>query len=211
MTNEQMTIGAETVAGLRISWLPGAARVEVRAGLATRPTNARRERVLGHSHATRCPLCGQNLSQRDRLHQSRVVDDLKRRIADERKQFTLGDLQKIPSVIKEFLFFAQPKFRIASARPGSGNTKNIGSVTKIEQLVNGTGPFAALGEDVYDDYWMFYQTRDMAEALKIKRPYINLKTFLEYKNKGIDKLRAHEKEIVKQAEDEPVETEDEAE
>ena len=81
---------------------------------------------------------------------------------DEQKQFTLDDLQKIPSVIKNFQFFAQPKYRIASWRPGSGNAKNIGSVTKIEQLVNGTGPFTALGEEVYDDYWMFYLTRDSA-------------------------------------------------
>jgi hypothetical protein len=86
-------------------------------------------------------------------------------VADERKQFTLDDLPKIPSVIREFRFFAQPKFRVASFRPGSGNTKNIGSVTLIDELVNGTGPFAKLGEEVYDDYWMFYLTRDMAQAL----------------------------------------------
>src|SRR6266436_816587 len=34
--------------------------------------------------------------------------------ADERKQFTMEDLPQIPSVIKEFRFFAQPKYRIAS-------------------------------------------------------------------------------------------------
>ena len=82
-------------------------------------------------------------------------------VADERKQFSLEDLGKIPSVIKDFTFFAQPKFRIATARPGSGNTRNIGSATHINTLINGTGPFATLGEDVYDDYWMFYLTRDM--------------------------------------------------
>src|SRR5216683_761692 len=81
-------------------------------------------------------------------------------VADERKQFTLEDLPKIPSVVKEFRFFAQPKYRIASGLPGSGNTKNIGSVTKIDKLVNGTGPFASLGEEVYDDYWTFFLTRD---------------------------------------------------
>lgn len=69
-------------------------------------------------------------------------------VADERKQFSLSDLAKIPSVIKDFQFFAQPKYRIATARPGSGNTKNIGSVVKIDALVNGAGPFATLGEEV---------------------------------------------------------------
>ncbi len=125
-------------------------------------------------------------------------------VADERKQFTLSDLERIPSVIRSFQFFAQPKYRVASSRPGSGNTKNIGSVTNIEQLMTGTGSFADLGEAVYDDYWMFYLTRDMADALKVKRPYANLKNlkdYLEYKKRGIDTLKAHEKEIME--EDEP--------
>jgi len=131
--------------------------------------------------------------------------------ADERKQFTLDGLPKIPSVIKNFQFFAQPKYRIASSRPGSGNTKNIGSVTKIEQLVNGTGPFTALGEEVYDDYWMFYLTRDMAQALSLERPYTGLKSYLEYKKRGADKLRAHEKEIARLAEDETDQAEEDNE
>ncbi len=115
---------------------------------------------------------------------------------DERKIFTLEDLDKIPSVIKDFSFFVQPKFRLASSRPGSGNTKNIGSITKLDQLINGIGPFEKLGEEVYDDYWMFYLTRDMAKALEIERPYTNLKGYLEYKKRGADSLREHEKEIV---------------
>jgi len=132
-------------------------------------------------------------------------------VADERKQFTLEDLPKIPSVVKDFHFFAQPKYRIASSRPGSGNTKNIGSVTKIDALVNGTGSFSSLGEEVYDDYWMFYLTRDMAQTLSLERPCTNLKTYLEYKKRGVDTLRAHEKEIVQLAEDEAGKTEEESE
>jgi hypothetical protein len=122
--------------------------------------------------------------------------------ADERKQFRLEDLSKIPSVIKDFQFFAQPKYRIASSRPGSGNTKNIGSVTRVKQLIAGAGPFAELGEQVYDDYWMYYLTRDMAEALKVKRPYTNLKEYLEYKKRGMETLKAHEREIVKMSDEE---------
>ena len=132
-------------------------------------------------------------------------------VADERKQFTLEDLPKIPSVVKGFRFFAQPKYRIASSRPGSGNTKNIGSVVKIKELVNGEGPFASLGEEVYDDYWKFYLTKDMAQALSVTRPYTNLKTYLEYKERGVDVLRAHQKEIAKLAEDEAGKGEEENE
>ena len=131
-------------------------------------------------------------------------------VADERQRFALSDLATIPSVIKDFQFFSQPKFRIASARPGSGNTKNIGSVIKIDDLVGGAGPFAALGEEVFDDYWMFYLTKDMAKKLDISRPYMNLKTYLEYKQRGSDTLKAHEKEIAALAEDEPETEEDES-
>lgn len=101
----------------------------------------------------------------------------------EKDIYTLHDLEKISSVVRDFVFFAQPKYKIASARPGSGNTKNIGSVTKIAQLLNGTGPFAELGEEIYDDYWMFYLTRDMARALEVPRPYTDLKTYLAYKRR----------------------------
>jgi len=116
-------------------------------------------------------------------------------VADERKQFTLSDLSLIPSVIKDFQIFAQPKFRIASARPGSGNTKNIGSVIVIDDLTNGTGPFSLLGEEVYDDYWMYYLTKDMAKKLDVIRPYMNLKTYSEYKQRGAETLKAHADEI----------------
>lgn len=122
---------------------------------------------------------------------------------DERNQYDLKDLEEIPSVIKDFQFFAQPKYRIAAARPGSGNTKNIGSAVKIDQLINGMGVFAKLGEEVYDDYWMFYLTKDMANALDIERPYTNLKTYLEYKQRGVDALRKYEKDIASLGEDEP--------
>jgi hypothetical protein len=52
-------------------------------------------------------------------------------------------------------------------------------VVKVDELVNGKGSFASLGEEVYDDYWMFYLTRDMAQALSLERPYTNLKNYLE--------------------------------
>lgn len=64
---------------------------------------------------------------------------------DELKRYTTADLQQIPSVVKDLQFFAQPKYRIAKDQPGSGNTKNIGSVSSVSALVNGAGPFASLG------------------------------------------------------------------
>lgn len=90
-----------------------------------------------------------------------------------------------------------PNPNIESLRPdpGSGNTKNIGSVTKIEQLVNGTGPFAQLGENVYDDYWMYYLTADMARSLEIVRPYTDLKSYIAYKQRGSETLQQFQDQI----------------
>ena len=121
---------------------------------------------------------------------------------DERKQYTLDDLDSIPSIIRSFQFFAQPKYRIASTAPGSGNTKNIGSVATLDALLNGNGPFALLGEEVYDDYWMYYLTADMALTVGLPHPYSNLKTYLEYKQRGMAVLEAHADEIRHLAEDE---------
>ncbi|MEK7314389.1 MAG: type II restriction endonuclease [Deltaproteobacteria bacterium] len=101
---------------------------------------------------------------------------------DERKMHKLSDLHNITSVIRDFTFFVQEKYQIAADRPGSGNTKNIGSVTRIDALTQGNGPFAELGEDVFDDYWMYYLTKDMARAVDLKgSPYRNLKEYKEYK------------------------------
>lgn len=101
---------------------------------------------------------------------------------DELKIYTVDDVELIPSVVKDLQFFAQPKYRIAKDQPGSGNTKNIGAVGRLDALVNGTGPFAELGEEVFDDYWMFYLTRDMARAAELGRPpYTSLATYFEFK------------------------------
>jgi len=121
---------------------------------------------------------------------------------DERKTYMLDDLESIPSVIRTFQFFAQPKYRIAWHLLGSGNTKHIGSVTKLHDLLNGNGPFALLGEEVYDDYWMYYLTADMADKDRLPRPYSNLKTYLDYKQRGIAILQAHAEEIRRLAEEE---------
>ncbi|HEX8249698.1 MAG TPA: type II restriction endonuclease [Pyrinomonadaceae bacterium] len=130
-------------------------------------------------------------------------------IQNEKVIYGLDELEKIESVIKDFKFFVQPKYKIASASPGSGNTKNIGSINNIDKLINGEGVFSTLGEEVYDDYWMYFLTKDMAKALEIPRPYTNLKSYLEYKERGISILVEHKEEIEKLNE-EDTETESES-
>jgi len=111
-----------------------------------------------------------------------VIYSRKDRESDERSVYQLKDLRNITSVIHDFAFFLQEKYRIAVDRPGSGNTKNIGSVTRVDDLISGKGPFSKLGESVFDDYWMYYLTRDMAKSVDLKDPpYRNLKGYKEYK------------------------------
>lgn len=105
-------------------------------------------------------------------------------------------------MIYDFDFFVQPKYRIATGSPGSGNTKNIGSCTNIQQLKSGSGPFHALGEDVFDDYWMYYLTEDMAKKEDVARPYNNLSSYLEYKNRFMDRIDLSPAALAKLAEEE---------
>lgn len=102
---------------------------------------------------------------------------------DENRVYTIDDLEDILSVVKDFDFIVQEKYKIAKDRPGSGNTKNIGSCVKIAELKEGNGPFSKLGVKIFDDFWMNYMTLEMARNAKLKRPpYSNLKEYLKYRN-----------------------------
>ena len=59
----------------------------------------------------------------------------------------------------------------------------------IEKLIKGEGPFAQLGEDVFDDYWMGYFNKDDAQKAGIGFPhYNNLKTYKEYLESQANKI-----------------------
>ena len=75
------------------------------------------------------------------------------------------------------------KWHIASDRPGSGNTKNIGSARNIQALVEGNGPFALHGPEVFDDYRMNYLTEDMAQAIGSDVPYRNLEEYWQWRDR----------------------------
>ena len=107
--------------------------------------------------------------------------------------YSCETLREIPAVVRDLEFFAQPKYRIARDRPGSGNTKNIGGVGGLRQLIDGKGPFSTLGEEIFDDYWMNYLTKADAKAAGLsKPPYTNLKEYVVYKqlNASPDAIRS---------------------
>ena len=110
----------------------------------------------------------------------------------EKTVYSIDQLDVIKSVIDNFIFFVQPKWKIALDRPGSGNTRNIGGTDDIEKLINGTGPFAELGEDIFDDYWMNYYNNADAKLFGPGTPnYNNLETYKAYKKNQtlLDKLK----------------------
>ncbi len=101
--------------------------------------------------------------------------------------YTLEQLNEIPTPLRDLEIIMHEKWRIASAAPGSGNTKNIGSVRTIAALRNGQGPFAILGDEgeaIFDSYWSEYMTSDMARAAQLPKPlFRNLREYLVYRNR----------------------------
>ena len=107
---------------------------------------------------------------------------------DETKTFQLKDLESIASVIRDFRFFVQEKWRIASDKSGSGNTANIGSIAKIEDIVTGNGMFSQLGEDWFDDYWMNYGTITTKDSPGQTSAIRNLADFVRYRGGDVSKI-----------------------
>lgn len=103
---------------------------------------------------------------------------------NEKDIYSVDELEVIKSVIEQFIFFVQPKWKIASDKTGSGNTRNVGGVDDIDDLIAGNGTFANLGEDVFDDYWMnFFNAADAKKAGIVKPRYSNLATYKAYLEK----------------------------
>lgn len=121
---------------------------------------------------------------------------------DEREVYDIAHLSDIPSVAKDFEFLLHEKYRIAADRPGSGNTRNIGSTVFEERLRNGTGVFAPLGVEIFDDYWINYRTLADARAEGLEQPpYRNLREYRQYKERGISILEIPGEQIETEADE----------
>lgn len=101
--------------------------------------------------------------------------------------YALSDIESVQPPIRDIEVFFREKWRVASDRPGSGNTRNIGSVTNLEALREGTGPFVRLGKEgeaIFSEYWQQYLNRDMARAAELSAPpFRNLQEYLHYRNR----------------------------
>lgn len=96
---------------------------------------------------------------------------------EETKIYKIDEVNDIPAVIRNFIFFAEEKWRIASDKGGSGNTANIGSIQKIEDILAGNGVFAKAGEELFDDYWANFGNMEIPVA---DGGYKKLSSFSEY-------------------------------
>ncbi|MCK9467504.1 MAG: EcoRV family type II restriction endonuclease [Candidatus Absconditabacterales bacterium] len=101
---------------------------------------------------------------------------------DETEIFTIDDIKNIKSVISNFTFFAQEKWKIASDRGGSGNTANIGSINEIDKIILGEGVFIYLGEEMFDEYWMNQGKMIVRNPKGGTKKLTKVEEFLEHKN-----------------------------
>lgn len=113
----------------------------------------------------------------------------------ETQTHTLSELQSITSVIGNFQFFIAEKWRIASDKSGSGNTANIGSISKIEDVIAGKGVFSNLGEDWFDDYWMNYGKITKKDKDGKTRKITTLTDFVAYRGGDISLVVPKAKKI----------------
>ena len=91
----------------------------------------------------------------------------------------ISSIDKIVAPIKNVEVIVWQKWQLASDRPGSGNTANIGSVRSLDALRNGQGIFKKFGEegkDIFEDYWRNFDWKQ-------PRIYTNLNDYLAWKKK----------------------------
>lgn len=107
----------------------------------------------------------------------------------ELKRYNVDEIEEIPSVIRDFIFFAEEKWKIASDKGGSGNTANIGSVKNIKDLISGNGVFAKAGEQLFDEYWKNYGKITQDDNKKIRSFY----EFLKFRNMPLSLCNKYQK------------------
>ena len=100
---------------------------------------------------------------------------------EETKIYSVDEIEQMPSVIKNFTFFAEEKWRIASDTGGSGNTANIGSINFIDDILNGNGVFAKAGEEIFDDYWANFGKLQIPDGNGKFKKLSSFTEFLNYK------------------------------
>ena len=99
----------------------------------------------------------------------------------ETKTYSVNEVMDIPAVIRDFNFFEEEKWRIASDKSGRGKTANIGSIQKIDDIVLGNGVFAKAGEELFDDYWINFGKMEVPDITGKHRKLSSFADYLRYR------------------------------
>lgn len=91
----------------------------------------------------------------------------------------LSGIDGIVPPIHNIELIVQEKWRIASDKPGSGNTANIGSISDLDALRKGEGIFTQfqVGEKVFEDYW---RRKGNARNRRQAQPYTNIREYIDW-------------------------------
>lgn len=100
---------------------------------------------------------------------------------EEFKTYRVEDVESIPAVVRDFLFFTEEKWKIASDKGGSGNTANIGSIQKISDILSGNGVFAKAGEELFDDYWANFGKIEIPDQSGKRKKLSSFAEYLAYR------------------------------
>lgn len=96
--------------------------------------------------------------------------------------YSIDEISSIPAVIRNFIFFAEEKWRIAGDKGGSGNTANIGSIQYIPDILNGNGVFSKAGEEYFDDYWANFGKMEVIDDKGKRKKLSSFAEYLRYRN-----------------------------
>lgn len=102
----------------------------------------------------------------------------------ETTKVSIDDLDSVQPAYADVEVAFMEKYRLAGDKPGSGNTDNIGTFksTSMEPFQYGAGPFALLGNAVYEHYWQnFPKYRDSAKEKESR--YKNLPAYFDWLEK----------------------------
>lgn len=95
--------------------------------------------------------------------------------------YTTEDLSNIIPAYKNVEVAVMEKYRVGGEKPGSGNTDNIGTfkTKNFDAFSYGAGPFAFLGNEVYENYWRNYPRNTLPKTEK-KQLYTNLPGYFNW-------------------------------
>ncbi|MBT3438960.1 restriction endonuclease [Candidatus Woesearchaeota archaeon] len=97
----------------------------------------------------------------------------------------LDKKEDIPIIIKNVEIILQDKWKVSVARPGSGNTANIGGINDLDKLKRGEGDFHNERKKIFDDYWMHYIRKEDCPKISVSsQPYKNLAEYKQWVKDG---------------------------